>query len=83
MDLIRDQQGPRGWLLASPSDPGGVAFLLWDGLEAKFRERGPQGDLKFCSMPLEVTLVFLLILSKHPAIMVSLYRGKKTALSKF
>lgn len=58
MDLTCDQQGPSGWSLASPSDPGGVAFLLWDGLEAKFRERGPQGDPKFCFMPLEVTLVF-------------------------
>lgn len=80
MSLGCDQQAPSGWLLASPLDPEGVGLLLWDGLEAKFRQRGPQGDPKFCFMPLEVTLSFLLILPKDSAIRVSLYRGKTTAL---
>lgn len=49
-------------------------------MEAKFRERGPQGDPKFWFMPLEVTLSFLFIFSKDSAVLLSQYRGKTKAL---
>lgn len=49
MDLTHDQPGPSGWFLASPSDPGGVALLLWDGWEANLERGVPREIPSFVS----------------------------------
>lgn len=70
--IVWEVHGPHTWSARTQWLVSGFSFRSWRGgiaplgwLGGKFRERGPQGDPKFCFMPLEVTLVFFVHITQR------------------